>query len=97
MSLGRMLVFEQVGEALTLQNVAALRFAGNPDAPRRDKHTPFNKKRYKISSTQIIKHIKIHNKTVSKTPENYIWKNVTFEESPRYFSIFSDFRPLSKE
>lgn len=50
-----MLVFEQVGEALTPQNVAALRFAGNPDVPRRDKHTPFNKKRYKISSTQIIK------------------------------------------
>lgn len=50
-----MLVFEQVGEALTPPNVAALRFAGNPDAPRRDKHTPFNKKRYKISSTQIIK------------------------------------------
>lgn len=35
-----MLVFEQVGEPFTPQNVAALRFAGNPDAPRRDKHTP---------------------------------------------------------
>ena len=31
---------EQVGEPFTPQNVAALRFAGNPDAPRRDKHTP---------------------------------------------------------
>lgn len=31
---------EQVGKAFTPQNVAALRFAGNPDAPRRDKHTP---------------------------------------------------------
>ena len=76
MAFRRMLVFEQVGEALTPPNVAALRFAGNPDAPCRDKHTPFNKKRYKIISTQIIKHIKIHNKTVSKTPKNYIWKNV---------------------
>lgn len=40
MALRRMLVFEQVGEPFTPQNVAALRFAGNPDAPRRDKHTP---------------------------------------------------------
>ncbi len=40
MALRRMLVFEQVGKAFTPQNVAALRFAGNPDAPRRDKHTP---------------------------------------------------------
>lgn len=31
---------EQVGEPFTPQNVAALRFAGNPDAPRRDNHTP---------------------------------------------------------
>ena len=31
---------EQVGKAFTPQNVAALRFVGNPDAPRRDKHTP---------------------------------------------------------
>ena len=35
-----MLVFKQVGEPFIPQNVAALRFAGNPDAPRRDKHTP---------------------------------------------------------
>ena len=29
--------------------------------------------------------------------QQYIWKNVTFEEPPRYFSTFSDFRPLSEE
>ena len=40
MALRRMLVFKQVGEPFIPQNVAALRFAGNPDAPRRDKHTP---------------------------------------------------------
>ena len=40
MALRRMLVFEQVGEPFTPQNVAALRFAGNHDAPRRDKYTP---------------------------------------------------------
>ena len=40
MALRRMLVFKQVGEPFIPQNVAALRFAGSPDAPRRDKHTP---------------------------------------------------------
>ena len=54
MALRRMLVFEQVVEA----------------APRRDKHTPFNKNNTKSVQHNLENHIKIHNKTVSKALEN---------------------------
>lgn len=66
---------------------------------KRDKHTTFNKKRYKISSTQIIKHIKIHNKTVSKTPKTIDGKMFNLRNHPAilaHFPIFDRFQKSKK-